>query len=71
MFFDPAMVPAGAVKYVQDLMNCEDMLMSVVVTKFMQDANLMQSGVLLVKNTLSIKSLEDEASKLLFDQMFL
>lgn len=63
MYFDPLMVPAGAVEYVDSLRNCEDILFSIVVTKFLQDSNRPQSGVLAVKPSLSIKNLELEAGK--------
>lgn len=65
MYFDPLMVPAGALEHVDSLQNCEDILLSIVVTKFLQDLKKPQCGVLAVKSSLSIKSLEDEACKLL------
>lgn len=65
MYFDPILVPASAVQYVKDLNNCEDILLSVVVTKFLQDtSNVTHSGVLTMKSSLSIKHLEEERSKL-------
>lgn len=50
MFFDPLMVPASAVQYVKELRDCEDILLSIVVTKFLHDSNWTQdSGVLCTK----------------------
>lgn len=46
MYFDPLIVPASAVKYVEELRSCEDILLSIVVTKFLQDSNRTQCGVL-------------------------
>lgn len=57
MYFDPVVVPADAVEYVEELGKCEDILLSVVVTKFLHNMNLTKSGVLLVKNSLAMKNL--------------
>lgn len=65
MFFDPLMVPPGAVRLVEALNNCEDILLSIVVTKFLQDLNEPQCGVLTIKSSLSIKDIESEASELI------
>ncbi len=59
MYFDPLMIPAGAVEYVEKQKNCEDILLSIVVTKFLQDMNMTQSGVMVIKNSLPIKILEE------------
>lgn len=64
MYFDQEIVPASAVEYVKELGNCEDILLSIVVTKFLHDMNMMKSGVLVMKNSLSIKNLETKAGKL-------
>lgn len=60
MYFDPEVVPASAVEYVEEVDNCEDILLSVVATKFLHDMNMMQPGVMVIKNSLSIKNLETE-----------
>lgn len=57
MFFDPLIVPASAVKYVEKLRDCEDILLSIVVTKFLQDSNKTQSGVLATKGPISLKGI--------------
>lgn len=64
MYFDPEVVPASAVEYVEEVDNCEDILLSVVATKFLHDMNMMQPGVMVIKNSLSIKNLETEERKL-------
>lgn len=64
MYFDPLMVPAGAVEYVNGIRNCEDILLSIVITKFLQDSNRPQSGVLAVKSSLSVKNLETPSGML-------
>ena len=55
MYFDPDVVPAGAVEYVEELGNCEDILLSVVVTKFLHDMNMAKSGALLLRILLPMK----------------
>ena len=46
MYFDPLIVPASAVKYVEEVGDCEDILLSIVVTKFLHDLGKTESGVL-------------------------
>lgn len=65
MYFDPLMVPAGAVEYVERMKNCEDILLSIVVTKFLQDTGTMEHGILAMKNSMIIRHLEGGSSKLL------
>lgn len=65
MYFDPLVVPPTAVEFVNRLMNCEDILLSIMVTKFLRDSQWKdssrpQSGVMTVKSSLSIKHLEGE-----------
>lgn len=66
MYFDPTIVPVSAVEYVEKLNNCEDILLSIVVTKFLQDtdtSNVTHTGVLTMKTSLTIKHLQEESSK--------
>ena len=63
MFFDPLIVPSSATELVQQVNNCEDILLSIMVTKFLQDSNKPQCGVLAVKSSLSVKDIESEASE--------
>lgn len=46
MYLDPLIVPATAVEYVEKLRECKDILLSIVVAKFLQDSNRTQCGVL-------------------------
>ena len=63
MFSDPLMVPLSAVELVEKWMNCEDILLSIMVTKFLKDLKEPQCGVLTIKSSLSIKDLENEAGE--------
>ena len=60
MYFDPVVVPVALLEYVNQQMNCEDILMSVMVTKFVSEMYRPQCGVLAVKSGW-INNLEDEA----------
>jgi hypothetical protein len=62
MYFDPRMVPPSLVEYVDGQKNCEDILMSVVATKFLRDLGRPQCGVLAVKSGW-VSNLEAEARK--------
>ena len=62
MYYDPLIIPSSLLEYVNQQMNCEDILMSVTVTKFLKDIGKPQSGVLAVKSSW-IGNLEDEARK--------
>lgn len=62
MYFNPVVVPANLLEYVNEERNCEDILMSVVVTKFLNDVHRPQCGVLAVKASW-IDNLEEEARK--------
>ena len=62
MYFDPRMVSPSLVEYVNEQKNCEDILMSVVATKFLKDLGRPQCGVLAVKSGW-VSNLEDEARK--------
>ena len=63
MFFDPLMVPSSALALVQQVNNCEDILLSIVVTKFLHDLNKPQCGALAMKSSLIVKDIENEASE--------
>ena len=63
MYYDPVIIPMSLLDYVNLQMNCEDILMSIVVTKFLKDMGMSQSGVLAVKSSW-IGNLEDEAREL-------
>lgn len=63
MYFDPRMVPRSLMEYVDGQKNCEDILMSIVATKFLKDIGRPQCGVLAVKSGW-VSNLEEEARKL-------
>ena len=58
MFFDPEMVPRDLLDYTDAKFNCEDILFSMMVTKFVQDANLAWSGGLCVEPRKKIRILD-------------
>lgn len=60
MYFDPLVVPRNLLDYVNEKKNCEDILMSIMVTKFLNDMHRPQCGVLAVKAAW-IDNLEEEA----------
>ncbi len=62
IYFDSLMAPPGIIDYVEERKNCEDILMSVTVTKFLNDIGWKQCGALAVK-AMDIRNLEDEARK--------
>ncbi len=57
MYFDPLMVPDGALEYVKSSnIICASIFLNIVVTKFLQDTGWgQQCGALAVENTLAIK----------------
>ena len=63
MYFDPLMFPPGIIEYVDQKRNCEDILMSILVTKFLHDIGRPQCGALAVHASEGIRNLEDEACK--------
>lgn len=65
MFFDPLFVPSGVLQFTDEKRNCEDILLSILVTKFLHDISWPQCGVLAVKASFGITNLDKEASKIL------
>ena len=57
MLFDPEMVPPEIIAYTDTAVNCEDILFSMMVTKFLRDANLAWSGGIAVEPKETIKIL--------------
>ena len=57
MMFDSVMVDRELIDYIDTIMNCDDILMSVMVTKFLHDGGWPQSGGL----QLRVKSLRSVA----------
>ena len=64
LYFDPDMIPNSILDYVNAEMNCEDILLSVVVTKFLQDIGHSQSGVVTVEERKKIKHLDFDKCRL-------
>ena len=64
LYFDPDMIPKSILDYVNAEMNCEDILLSVVVTKFLQDIGRSQSGVVTVEERKTIEILDTDKCKL-------
>ena len=60
IYFDPYMMPVSILDYVNKEKNCEDILLSVVVTKFLQDISHSQCGVIMVMEKHRITNLDDD-----------
>ena len=58
MMFDPVMIPTDLVAYIDEIMNCDDILLNLMVTKFLKDCGWPQSGGLKLKCLSTIRSLE-------------
>ena len=61
MYFDPDVLPRGIFEYVDSNMNCEDLSMNVMVTKFLQDVSWQQPAALAVNPVGKIQNMEGEA----------
>ena len=48
MLFDPVMIAPELIAYIDEIINCDDILINIMVTKFLQDCGLPQGGVLSV-----------------------
>ena len=57
MFFDPEVLPRVMFEYIDNTMNCDDLGICVMVTKFLEDVSWPQCGVLAVKSSEVIKHL--------------
>ena len=58
MMFDRDMIAGELVAYIDQIMNCDDILMSVMVTKFLTDCGWPQSGGLELESSFLIANLE-------------
>ena len=63
LYFDPQMIPPSVLDYVNDERNCEDILLSVLVTKFLKDIGRAQCGVIAVEEKKAIKNLDMDRSR--------
>lgn len=66
MYFDPEVLPRGILEYVNSIMNCEDLSMNAMATKFLEDTSWPQPAALAVKPIGEIRNLEGEACKRIF-----
>ena len=63
MYHDPEILPKGMIKYINQVRNCEDIGMNVMVTKFLEDISWPQCSALSVVAHGKIKNLQAEARK--------
>ena len=61
MYFDPDVLPKGIFDYINNITNCDDIALSIMVTKFLEDVSWKQTAALLVKNIGEIQNWEDKA----------
>ena len=61
MYSDPEVLPRGIFEYVNNVMNCDDIALSIMVTKFLEDVSWKQSAALPVKLKGEIHNWEDKA----------
>ena len=57
MYYDPLIMPTDAINYA-DSQDCQDILMRLMVTKFLENTTWPQSGVLAVKHTIPVKHMK-------------
>ncbi len=63
LYFDPQMIPQSVLDYVNSERNCEDILLSVLVSKFLKDIGRPQCGVVAVEEKKNIRNLDMDRSK--------
>ena len=63
MYHDPEILPKGMIEYIDQVQNCEDIGMNVMVTKFLEDVSWPQCSALSVVAHGRIKNLQEEARK--------
>lgn len=63
LYFDSHIVPHSVLDYVNSERNCEDILLSVVVTKFLKDIGRPQCGVVAVEEKRTIRNLDMDHSE--------
>ena len=61
MYFDPEVLPQGIFEYINNVMNCDDIALSIMITKFLEDVSWKQTAALAVKPNGEIHNLEDKA----------
>ena len=61
MYFDPNVLPQGVFEYINNVTNCDDIALSIMATKFLEDVSWKQTAALLVENIGEIQNWEDKA----------
>lgn len=61
MLFDSLIIAKELIEYIDEIMNCDDILTSVMVTKFMNDCGWPQSGCLQLMHQSIITNLESKS----------
>lgn len=70
MYHDPEILPKGMIEYIDQVRNCEDIGMNVMVTKFLEDVSWPQCSALSVVAHGKVKNLQAEARKSIFTCRF-
>lgn len=60
MYNDPRVLPRSLFEYIDEIMNCDDLAMSVMVTKFLREVSWPQCGVLAIVPEVKIQNLQGE-----------
>ncbi len=60
MFCDYNVLPRIVFEYIDEIMNCDDLAICVMVTKLLKEVSWPQAGMLTVVPTVTIKNLEEE-----------
>lgn len=70
MLFDPAIVPSKYLEFTDKMMNCEDILLTMMVTRFVGDTGLPWSGGLAIEpqEPIEIEKLDSSQSKILISR---
>ena len=63
MYFDPNVLPQGVFEYINNVMNYDDIALSIMVTKFLEDVSWKQTAALPVKLVGEIHNWENKACK--------
>ena len=63
MYHNPEILPKGMIEYIDQVQNCEDIGMNVMVTKFLEDVSWPQCSALSIVAHGKINNLQEEARK--------
>jgi len=64
MYFDTNIVPAEVITYIDEIMNCDDLWLNIMISKFLGDISLNKPGALVVNLHSGITDLAGKARKL-------